>query len=222
MNTSGEVADLMVKEGIQITESSVKLMALGAKNLAAIIMALVNDDTKLQGMTNMKQLIKSEKPLCIMQIKEEDLRKFNKEAKNYGVLFAPVADKTNNTGLCDIIAKQDDIPQLNHIMAKLGLSAPVVEEQDTDKSDSADNKDTVQSKNSIPRAQENLSEGRYTERGDMEQTGSRTKPSVKKQIDDIKAEQKKKSRSEPERTPVRQNTRPMPKKKMKKKNIKER
>lgn len=31
MNTSGEVADLMVKEGIQITESTVKLMALGAK-----------------------------------------------------------------------------------------------------------------------------------------------------------------------------------------------
>ena len=40
MNTSGEVADLMVKEGIQITESAVKLTALGAKNLAAIIMAL--------------------------------------------------------------------------------------------------------------------------------------------------------------------------------------
>ena len=28
MNTSGEVADLMVKEGIQITESAVKLTAL--------------------------------------------------------------------------------------------------------------------------------------------------------------------------------------------------
>ena len=35
MNTSGEVADLMVKEGIQITESAAKLAGLGAKNLAA-------------------------------------------------------------------------------------------------------------------------------------------------------------------------------------------
>ena len=52
MNSSGEVADLMVKEGIQITESSVNLMALGAKNLAAIIIAL-NDD-KLQGKTSLK------------------------------------------------------------------------------------------------------------------------------------------------------------------------
>ena len=32
MNTSGEVADLMVKEGIQITESAVKLTALGQKS----------------------------------------------------------------------------------------------------------------------------------------------------------------------------------------------
>ena len=84
MNSSGEVADLMVKEGIQITESSVKLMALGAKNLAAIIIAL-NDD-KLQGKTSLKKLLKAEKPLCIMQIKENDLKAFNTESKKYGVL----------------------------------------------------------------------------------------------------------------------------------------
>lgn len=54
----------------------------------------------------------------------------------------------------------------------------------------------------------------------MEQTDSHTKPSVKKQIEDIKTQQKKKSRPDPERTPVRQDTRPTPKKK--KKNIKER
>lgn len=55
MNTSGEVADLMVKEGIQITESAAKLAGLGAKNLAAIIIALINDDTKLQGKAYIKE-----------------------------------------------------------------------------------------------------------------------------------------------------------------------
>ena len=207
MNSSGEVADLMVKEGIQITESSVKLMALGAKNLAAIIIALVNEDTKLQGMTNMKQLIKSGKPLCIMQIKEEDLRKFNKEAKNYGVLFAPVKDKTNDTGLCDIIAKQDDIPQLNHIMEKIGYAAPVIKNA-PDNEDEEVNQDKAQSKNSTPRTNENPSGGRYTKRGDMERTGSNSKPSVKKQINDIKAQQAKKQAG---RAPVRQKSHTAPK-----------
>ena len=132
MNTSGEVADLMVKEGIQITESAAKLAGLGAKNLAAIIIALMNDESKMQGKTNLKQLLKSDKPLCILQIKETDLKKFNSEAKKYGVLFTAVSDKTNNTGLCDVIAKQEDVTKLNYIMEKLGYTAPAAEENNID------------------------------------------------------------------------------------------
>ena len=33
MDASGEVADLMVKESIQLTEESIKLLAAGCKNL---------------------------------------------------------------------------------------------------------------------------------------------------------------------------------------------
>ena len=208
MNTSGEVADLMAKEAIQVTEESVKLMALGAKNLAAIIIALVKEDNKLQGKTNLKNLLKAEKPLCIMQIKEDDLKKFQSEAKKYGVLFTAVSDKTNDTGLCDIIAKQDDVTKLNYIMEKMGYAAPVINEQDeTEKSETADNKDKAQSKNSTPRANENPSGGRYTKRGDTERTDSNSKPSVKRQINDIKAQQAKKQTG---RAPVRQNMRTAP------------
>ena len=95
MNTSGEVADLMAKEAIQMTESAVKLTALGVKNLAAIVIALANDDGKTEGVAKLKQMLKTGKQLCIMQIKEADLKKFNAEAKNYGIMYRPVADKTN-------------------------------------------------------------------------------------------------------------------------------
>ena len=40
MDNSGEVADLMVKESIQLTEAAVKMLAAGSKNLAAFLMAL--------------------------------------------------------------------------------------------------------------------------------------------------------------------------------------
>ena len=112
MNTSGEVADLMVKEGIQITEATVKLMAVGAKELTALLLALLNDEKKLQGKTNLKNLLKSEKPLCILQIKEKDLSKFSAEAKKYGVLFTAVTDKSKKTEFCDIIAKQEDVAKV--------------------------------------------------------------------------------------------------------------
>ncbi|MBQ9721620.1 MAG: hypothetical protein IJV64_13145, partial [Oscillospiraceae bacterium] len=57
MSTNGETADLMVREGIQITESVVKLAGLGAKNLGALLIALAIDNQKLAGKTTLKRLI---------------------------------------------------------------------------------------------------------------------------------------------------------------------
>ena len=197
MNTSGEVADLMVKEGIQITESAAKLAGLGAKNLAAIIVALLKDESRMQGKTNLKQLLKSDKPLCILQIKEADLKKFNSEAKKYGVLFTAVSDKTNNTGLCDVIAKQEDVTKLNYIMEKLGYTAPVAEEKNfDDRSDAEPQRDNISAdrakerheKNSDPRGREYRSEHRYTKRGDTERADRNIKSSVRDKITQIKAE----------------------------------
>ena len=231
MNTSGEVADLMVKEGLQITEEVVKLTGLGAKNLAAIVIALLKEDNKLQGKTNLKKLLKSDKPLCILQIKESDISRFNKEAKKYGVLFTAVKDNTNNSGLCDIIAKQDDVTKLNYIMERMGYAVPEKEiepepepekadDKDKDKNQSEPDKDD-KSKNTFPRATENQQESESTKHGDSDKTDNRTnsKPSVKKKIEDIKEQQaKNKDNKAPEKEKV--NQKPAPSKKKKKKHKK--
>ena len=52
MDTSGEVADLMVKESIQVTEAGIKLLAAGSKNLAAFLWALAKDGKKVAGCHN--------------------------------------------------------------------------------------------------------------------------------------------------------------------------
>lgn len=226
MNTNGEVADLLVKEGIQITESTAKLVGLGAKNLAAIIIALINDDTKLQGKTNLKQLLKSDKPLGILQIKESDLKNFNAEAKKYGVLFTAVADKNNNTGFCDIITKQEDVTKINYIMEKLGYTAPDIDiEPEKELSEKPDKITEEKSKNLPPRMenkqkQENQHENKSTTYGDTERTGSGIdqKPSVRKKIEDIKQEQAKaKKPPEKEKQQTQQNTQPQKNGKKKKK-----
>lgn len=194
MNTSGEVADLMVKEGIQITESAAKLTALGAKNLAAIIIALMKEDNKLQGKTKLKQLLKSEKPLCILQIKERDIHRFNQEAKRYGVLFTAVTDRTNSSGLCDVIAKQDDVTKLNYIMEKLGYNAPDMASEKTE-----DNGDI---KKSRPRTRESQSEKKYTARGDDKNRDTK-KLSVRERIYAIKSKQKRRTKRTPEKSKER-------------------
>ena len=235
MNTSGEVADLMVKEGLQITEEVVKLTGLGAKNLAAIVIALLKEDNKLQGKTNLKKLLKSDKPLCILQIKESDISRFNKEAKKYGVLFTAVKDNTNNSGLCDIIAKQEDVTKLNYIMERMGYAVPEKEiepepepekadDKDKDKNQSEPDKDD-KSKNTFPRATENQQESESTKHGDSDKTDNRTnsKPSVKKKIEDIKEQQaKNKDNKTPEKEKVNQKPAPSRKKKKSKKKGKNR
>ena len=80
MSTNGETADLMVRVGSQITESAVKLAGLGAKNLAALLIALANDSQKLSGKTNLKRLIHDGEELTIFSVKREDLKGFQMEA----------------------------------------------------------------------------------------------------------------------------------------------
>ena len=222
MNTSGEVADLMAKEAIQMTESAVKLTALGVKNLAAIVMALANDDGKTEGVAKLKQMLKTGKQLCIMQIKEADLKKFNAEAKNYGIMYRPVADKTNDNGLCDVIAFQDDIPRLNYIMEKLGYSAteheiePEAPEQAEAPPDKAKDENSKNRPSRAERTNENPHGNKSISFEDTAKTGNGTKPSVRKKIEDIKADLEEKKKPTPEKEKAIQHKQPQQKKRKKK------
>lgn len=222
MNTSGEVADLMAKEAIQMTESAVKLTALGVKNLAAIVMALANDDGKTEGVAKLKQMLKTGKQLCIMQIKEADLKKFNAEAKNYGIMYRPVADKTNDNGLCDVIAFQDDIPRLNYIMEKLGYSAtehdiePETPEQAEAPPDKAKDENSKNRPSRAERTNENPHGNKSISLEGTAKTDSGTKPSVRKKIEDIKADLEEKKKPAPEKEKAIQHKQPQQKKRKKK------
>ena len=222
MNTSGEVADLMAKEAIQMTESAVKLTALGVKNLAAIVMALANDDGKTEGIAKLKQMLKTGKQLCIMQIKETDLKKFNAEAKNYGIMYRPVADKTNDNGLCDVIAFQDDIPRLNYIMEKLGYSATEheIEPEAPEQAEAPPDKGKDENSKNRPSRAEKTNENPHGSKSisleGTAKTDNATKPSVRKKIEDIKADLKAKKKSAPEKEKTVQHTPPKNKKRKKK------
>ena len=128
MNTSGETAELVVKEGIQITESAVKLAGLGAKNLAALLIAIAKENPKLSGKTGLKRLIQDGEELTIFSVKQEVLKGFQMESKRYGVLFYPVINKVEKTGTVEIMAKAKDAKQINRIFERMGYPAPVRED----------------------------------------------------------------------------------------------
>ena len=123
MDTSGEVADLMVKESIQVTEASIKLLAAGSKNLAAFLWALAKDGKKVAGLTSMAQLYRSGRPTALFRIKESDLKEFCAFAKK-NVLFAVLKYKGAKDGTVDLITNVDYAAQVNLFMERKGYPVP--------------------------------------------------------------------------------------------------
>ena len=188
MSTSGETADLVVKESIQITESAVKLAGLGAKNLAALLIAIAKDNPKLAGKTGLKRLIQDGEELTIFSIKQDDLKGFQMESKRYGVLFYPIVNKVEKTGTVEIMAKAKDAKQINRIFERMGYPAPVQEDS------------TVKKAN--PRAP---SENSFRERGSGARTSTEMdKPSVREKVRALKAELEAAKQREPV-IPVKEN-----------------
>lgn len=188
MSTSGETADLVVKESIQITESAVKLAGLGAKNLAALLIAIAKDNQKLAGKTGLKRLIQDGEELTIFSVKQEDLKGFQMESKRYGVLFYPIVNKVEKTGTVEIMAKAKDARQINRIFERMGYPAPVREDS------------TVKKAN--PRAP---SENSFRERGSGARTSTEVdKPSVREKVKALKAELEAARQREPV-IPVKEN-----------------
>ena len=188
MSTSGETADLVVKESIQITESAVKLAGLGAKNLAALLIAIAKDNPKLAGKTGLKRLIQDGEELTIFSIKQDDLKGFQMESKRYGVLFYPIVNKVEKTGTVEIMAKAKDAKQINRIFERMGYPAPVREDS------------TVKKAN--PRTP---SENSFRERGNGARTSTEVdKPSVREKVKALKAELEAARRREPV-IPVKEN-----------------
>lgn len=92
MSIGSETAEQMTREAIQISEAAAKLAALGAKNLAALCLALANENQKLRGKTHMNALLRSGKELRVFDLKEQDLAAFRREAKKYGILFSVIKE----------------------------------------------------------------------------------------------------------------------------------
>ena len=127
MDVSGDVADLMVKESIQLTEAGIKLLAAGSKNLAALLWALAKDNKKLVGKTGMARLLRESKELKVFHIKESDLAEFRAFAKK-NVLYSVVKDKRRTDGVVDLVTNVDFVSQVNLFMERRGYGTPAKED----------------------------------------------------------------------------------------------
>ena len=140
MDVSGEVADLMLKESIEATEKTVRLTASGIKNVAALLIALAKSDRQIIGKTSVKKLTKDPAPAVVLPLKSEDIGRFSKLAKQYGVTYIIARPKGKDGGDVDIISNQNYAPQLNALYQAMGYPLP---EQQTQAKEDASKEDNA-------------------------------------------------------------------------------
>lgn len=198
MEVSGEVADLVVKEGLQATESAVKLAANGMKNVAALLLALARQDYKVVGKTNSKRLARDPAPPSVMPLKAEDMKAFQTLAKQYGVLYFIAKKKGVESETIDVVSTQNYAAKLNAIYQALGYPAPGGEEKEA--KETKEDGEPKKVKARAPRENSSKERGSGSTpspaRTDIEARSQ--KPSVKKHLAALKAKSQE-TRPGPER-----------------------
>lgn len=176
MDASTEVADLVVKEGVQVAEGALKIAGSSLKNIAALLLALAKQDAKVVGKTTAKRLARDPNAAIVVQIPEADKSKFRRLAKKFGVLYFIAQKKGNQSGVINVVSNENYAAQLNAIMQELGYPLP--------------EKPVETAKKATPRTQ---SERSSPERrnGSTPRTGTQTseapeKPSVRKRLEALK------------------------------------
>lgn len=119
MNTSGDAAESIVRMSLQGFEVATRITGSGAKNVVALIYAIMKDNSQTKGKTRLTNMIKSGKELKVFTVKEENFRKFTQEAKRYGVLFCALKGKEKSVdGMVDIMVRAEDASKINRIVER--------------------------------------------------------------------------------------------------------
>lgn len=124
MDVSGETADLVVREAVQVSEEVIKFLGAGAKNLTAFLAAMYSQNNKVVGKTTARRLARDPAPAEIIQLKKADIPRFQKLAKQYGVLYFFVHKDDPRQSMTNVVSNSNYAPQLNAIMEELGYPIP--------------------------------------------------------------------------------------------------
>ena len=119
MEVSGEVADLLVREGLQVAEVALRIGGKGVVNVTALLAALAKENYKVSGKVGIDRLNKENAESIVIPIHAEDMAKFSGMAKKFGVLYAAVEKNEGGSGAVHIISNTNYAAQLNAVLEEM-------------------------------------------------------------------------------------------------------
>lgn len=81
----------------------------------------MKDQKKTKGKARIEAMLREKRPLKVYTIKKEDCPEFAKQAKGYGILYAPIPVKKGDDTI-DILVFEDDAARANRIVEKFKLT----------------------------------------------------------------------------------------------------
>ena len=116
-----DAPDQVLRLSLEGAEFALKISGAAAKNIAAALYAVLKDQKRTKGKARITTMLRQQRPLTIYTIKKEDCPAFAKQAKQYGVLYAPIPVNKGDDTL-DIMVFQDDAARVNRIVERLELT----------------------------------------------------------------------------------------------------
>lgn len=116
-----EAPDQVLRLSLEGAEFALKISGAAAKNIAAALYAVLKDQKRTKGKARITTMLRQQRPMTIYTIKKEDCPAFAKQARGYGVLYAPIPVKKGDDTL-DVMVFQDDAVRVNRIVERLELT----------------------------------------------------------------------------------------------------
>ena len=120
MNLGSDPADQVVRYTLEGTEFALRLSGTAAKNFAVFVAAVLRDQKKTRGKTNLTRLLREGKPLKFFSVPADRMREFAQEAKRHGLLFVPMRDR-NDPDHIEIAIWAEDSAKVERIIDRMQL-----------------------------------------------------------------------------------------------------
>ena len=120
MNLGSDPADQVVRYTLEGTEYALRLSGTAAKNFAIFVAAVLRDQKKTRGKTNLTRLLREGKPLKFFSVPTNKMWEFAQEAKRHGLLFVPIRDR-NDPNHIEIAIWADDAAKVERIIERMQL-----------------------------------------------------------------------------------------------------
>ena len=120
MNLGSDPADQVVRYTLEGTEFALRISGTAAKNFAIFAAAVLRDQQKTRGKTNLSRLLREGKPLKFFSVSADRMREFAQEAKRHGLLFVPMRDR-NDPDHIEIANWAYDAAKVERIIERMQL-----------------------------------------------------------------------------------------------------